>query len=318
LLAHKQLALGATGVCCQKVGEAEVMVAAGVGDVLVANEVVGQEKSRRLAALAHHARVTVAVDHPENARAHASAARRDGVEIGVLVDLDVGQRRCGVEAGKPALELARLVASLPGLRLRGLQAYAGHHQHLVGFEARREAETRALDRVAETKAMLEAEGIPVEVVSAGGTGTYNITGLHPVVSEVQAGSYIFMDAQYRAVGGKAGPAFEDFECALTVLTTVMSTPGRGWAVVDAGHKAVTTDAGMPLVKGEGGVRYQPAGDEHGRLLLENPRREFKLGDKLELIPSHGCTTINLYDFYHALRGGRLEAIWRVAARGRTQ
>ncbi|MGQ9628936.1 MAG: DSD1 family PLP-dependent enzyme [bacterium] len=311
ILAHKQIAAGAIGVTCAKLGEAEVMVEGGIRDVLIANEVVGAQKVERLVNLAKHADVMVAVDDPSNVEELSSAARGKGVTLRVLIDVNVGMNRCGVEPGGPTLELARKVARSEGLKFAGLMGYEGHAVAIPDFEERANVARSAMKLLLETKSLVERAGLLVEVVSGGGTGTYNITGSYPGVTEVQAGSYIFMDASYRRTG-------VPFECALTVLTTVVSVQSPGRIIVDAGMKSISSDMGMPEVKGHPDLSVVKLSEEHGKLASSSGTSPLKVGDKVELIPSHGCTTINLHDRYYAIRDGRLEAIWRIGARGRSQ
>lgn len=318
LIAHKQLAAGAIGICCQKVGEAEVMVAGGVPDVLITNEVVGVAKVARVVTLARHASVTVAVDAVEPAELLAAAARSAGVTVGVVVEVDVGQSRCGVPPGGPAASLGEALARTYGLQLRGLQGYQGSIQHMVGYAARSEAGRQANARLMECRALFEERGLPLAIVTGGGTGTYDIEGRAPGMTDIQPGSYIFMDREYREIGGARGPVFEDFACSLTVLATVMSAPTRDRVVVDAGVKALSTDAGPAALLQPAGWEYRPAGDEHGILTRVGDGPSLRLGDTVRLLPSHCDTTVNLYDHFHVVRDGRLEAIWTIPARGRTR
>ncbi len=314
IVAHKQLALGAVGITCAKLGEAEVMVEAGVGDVLVANQVVGPTKIARLVALRHHARVTVAVDDADNLRELARAASERGVELEVLVEVNTGMNRCGVEPGEPALALARVAADLPGIRLRGIQAYEGHLVNVADPEERAARVRAAMEPVLATRERLEGEGLPVEVVSGGGTGTFAITGELDGFDEIQAGSYVFMDNAYGQLRGVR----EHFDQALSVLSTVVSRPAADRAVLDIGRKTLGVDHGTPRAKGYDDVEFVSFSEEHAKLALHGPSRELRVGDQVEVVPGHGCTTINLYDRYVALRGGVVEAVWPVAARGRAQ
>jgi len=309
ILSHRQIAAGAIGICCAKVGEAEAMVAGGVQDILVANQVVGSAKIVRLMSLAKQAKMKVAVDDPQNVGDLAEAAQAFGAELGVLVEVNVGMDRCGVEPGEPAVELAQVVVRHKGLRFMGLMGYEGHLVNRTPYEERAAETCKAMSRLLETKEMVEKAGLSVEVVSAAGTGTYNITGAIPGITEVQAGSYIFMDASYRKV-------LTDFDCALTVLTTVISRPTPDRAVVDIGRKSISNDMGIPVVFNLEGATLVRLSEEHGKLEVEGEARKLKIGDKIEILPSHGDTTINLHTHYFAMRGGRLEAVWDIAGRGR--
>ena len=222
-IARRQVAAGALGVACAKLGEAEVMARAGVRGLLITTEVVAPSAVRRLTRLAGEAPDTmVVVDHPDNVRALARAAAEDGVTLNVLVDVHVGARRTGTEPGDPALALGRLIAEQRGLRLRGLQGYAGHCAHVMGWAARRDSSHKAMAPLMETRTRFEAAGLPVEIVAGGSTGTYNIDLELAGLTELQAGSYCVMDLDYRRIGGRAGDAMTDFEMAITVVATVVS------------------------------------------------------------------------------------------------
>jgi D-serine deaminase-like pyridoxal phosphate-dependent protein len=312
-IAMRQIALGAVGVCCQKVSEAEALVEGGVHDVLIANEVIGATKLRRLAALAKQARVAVCVDNAENVKALTAAARDFGVTLDVLVEINVGANRCGVEPGAPAVDLARSVADSPNLRFAGLQAYHGSAQHVRKVDERRAAIDAAVARVKHTRDLLSAAGIPCPKVTGAGTGTYLFEASSAVYDELQAGSYIFMDADY-ARNDWTESGIPQFEHSLFVWTTVMSRASPGRAIVDAGLKASSIDSGMPRIADGGPAEYIRASDEHGVIQL-NGARGHALGDKLKLIPGHCDPTVNLYDDYVCIRNGRVEAIWPITARG---
>ena len=312
-IALRQIALGAVGVCCQKVSEAEALVQGGVNDVLIANEVVGAPKLKRLAALAKQARVAVCADDAGNMAALDAAARGFGVRLDVLVEINVGANRCGVEPGAPAVALARQIASSANLRFTGLQAYQGAAQHLRKVEERRAAIDAAAANVKETTALLARAGIACEKVTGAGTGTYLFEAASAVYNEIQPGSYIFMDVDY-ARNEWTESGIPRFEHSLFVWTTVMSRPTPDRAVVDAGLKASSVDSGMPRVADADGVEYLKASDEHGVLKLSGAGG-YAVGDKLKLIPGHCDPTVNLYDYYVCVREGRVEAIWPITARG---
>ena len=311
-IALRQMALGAVGVCCQKVSEAEAMVEGGVPDVLIANEVVGAAKLKRLAALAKQARVAVCVDNADNVKALAAAAAEAGVKLNVLVEINVGANRCGVEPGEPAVALAREIVSHPSLRFAGLQAYQGSAQHLRRVEERRAAIEAAAGHVKRTREMLGAAGIECPKATGAGTGTYVFEATSGVYDELQAGSYIFMDADY-ARNDWTESGIPRFEHSLFVWTTVMSRNAER-AIVDAGLKASSIDSGMPRLAEGGPAEYIKASDEHGVIQL-NGASGYSLGDKLKLIPGHCDPTVNLYDHYICVRNGRVEAIWPITARG---
>jgi D-serine deaminase-like pyridoxal phosphate-dependent protein len=312
VVALHQIARGAVGVCCQKVSEAEAMVYGGVRNVLVSNEVVGAPKLARLAALARQADVAVCVDDAENVRQLDGAAAAFGVRLPVLVEINVGANRCGVEPGEPAVALAREVAAASHLRFAGLQAYQGRAQHIYDLAKRREAIEAAIDLVRETVTALGRAGLPCETVTGAGTGTCQFEAASGVYTELQAGSYPFMDADYKRVEGFPS----EFENALFVVATVMSRPTADRAVVDAGLKALSVDSGMPTVHGRPDLEFQRAADEHGVVLVRpGGRGPVRLGDRLFLIPGHCDPTVNLYDWYVGVRGGRVEALWPITARG---
>jgi D-serine deaminase-like pyridoxal phosphate-dependent protein len=311
-IARRQIAAGAVGVCCQKVSEAETMVDGGIADVLVTNEVVGRAKLARLAALAQRARVAVCVDDAANAGDLDDAARAAGVRLDVLVEVDVGAHRCGVEPGEPALRLARAVSGFRNLRFAGLQAYQGAAQHLRSIDERRAAIAQAAEKARRTRDLIEDEGLDCEVVTGAGTGTFPFEHGSGVYNELQPGSYIFMDADY---GRNGWDGFPSFAQSLFVWTTLMSAPAAGRAVVDAGLKAHSVDSGMPLVVGFPGVEYAKASDEHGVLKVASGARAPALGEKLRLVPGHCDPTVNLYDWLVCVRGERVEALWPIAARG---
>ena len=301
---------GACGICCQKVGEAEALVSAGVRDVMVSNQVVAPRKIERLAALAKRARVLVCVDDAANIDDLSAAAQATGSRIEVLVEIDVGAKRCGVAPGAPAAALAAKVAAAPGLAFAGLQAYQGSAQHVPDLAARKALIDAAVTDVKATLALLEADGLACDIVSGAGTGTYRFEGESGVYNELQCGSYVFMDAHYgRVIGGSAG----DFAHSLFVYTSIMSKAKADRAICDAGLKAHSVDSGMPLVLGRDDLAYLGASDEHG--VIDDPGDTLKLNDKLMLIPGHCDPTVNLHDLYICVRGGRVEALWPVTARG---
>ena len=318
MIALRQIALGAVGVCCQKVSEAEIMIHGGVQNVLVTNEIVGAPKLVRLAALAKQAHIAVCVDDPGNIRNLDQVALSFGVRLSVLVEINVGEDRCGVEPGEPAVALARQIAQSSGLRFVGIQAYHGAAQHERAFEARKERIQLAVQKASRTVELLKRNGLACAIVSGGGTGTYLFEMQSGVYTEIQPGSYIFMDVDYGKNLQQNGENFRDFEHALFVYTTVMSRPARDRAIVDAGLKAVSVDSGMPLVYEMPDVEFVGAGDEHGKLRLHDPNRALQIGDKVHLVPGHCDPTVNLFDWYVGVRHGRVEAIWPVAARGAVQ
>jgi len=312
-IADLQIEGGAVGICCQKVGEAEAFVAAGIRDVLVTNEIVGAAKLARLAALAKDATIGVLVDDADNVRHLGAAARDAGTTLDVLVEIDVGMKRCGIAPGAAAVALAETVVRTPGLRFRGLHAYHGSAQHLRAPAERRDAIATVVRLARETKAAIEAAGVPCPVVTGAGTGTWQLERDSGVFTELQPGSYAFMDVDYHR--NALAPDEHDFEQSLYVLASVMSAPVRERAIVDAGLKAFAFDSGPPQVWHAPGLDYVKASDEHGVLTVAAGRDPPLPGDRVWLIPGHCDPTVNLYDWIVGVRGSRVECVWPVAARG---
>ncbi len=313
-IARLQVAAGALGVCVATLREAEAMAEGGVGGILITSEMVGSVKIRRLLELARRQPDTMSVvDDPGHAAELSSAARAAGLILNVLIDVDPGSRRTGVAAGEGATQLARRIAGLPGLRLRGIHCYSGSSAHVTGFEQRRAHSEKAMSPAIATFRELRREGLPMEILSGGSTGTYNIDPAFGAMTELQAGSYVFMDVDYRRIGGARGPVYDDFAPSLAVIATVISRPGRNRATVDAGLKAFATDRKFgPEPKDLPGATFSWGGDEHGILDLTQASREPRLGERLEFIVPHCDPTVNLHDHIHALRGDRVEAVWPVA------
>jgi D-serine deaminase-like pyridoxal phosphate-dependent protein len=316
-IALRQIAAGAIGQCCQKVGEAEALVRGGVADVLVSNQVVGERKLRRLAALAADARVALCFDSAEQVAKAGEVARDFGVELGAYVEIDVGMARCGVPPGAPAVELAKAIAGTAGLRFEGLQAYHGTAQHMT-YAKREEAIAGAGRLVSDTVERLHGAGLPPSFVTGAGTGTFRFEGASGIWNELQAGSYVFMDTDYARIGDRASDRYTEFEHSLFVLASVMSVPVAGRAVVDAGLKSYSAEKGAPWVADIEGAEVTGVSDEHGKIELGRAARPLRLGEKLRLIPGHCDPTVNLHDWYIGVRRGRVEALWPIAARGASQ
>lgn len=311
-IARRQIARGAAGICCQKVSEATVFVDAGISDVLVTNEVVGDSKLAHLADLAGKARIGVLVDDAHALQALIAVAKARGVAIDAYVEVDVGAGRCGVPPGEPAVALARMIAASPPLRFAGLHCYHGSAQHMRAPEERAAAIARAVALARSTMGGIEAHGIKVECVTGAGTASFVHERDSGVFNEVQAGSYAFMDRDY--ADNRYGTGDVVFEHALFVRTTVMSRPAATRAVVDAGLKASSVDSGMPRVWRRDDLRYLKASDEHG--VIEAPSSSaIALGDALMLVPGHCDPTFNLYDELVCIRGDKVEAVWPISARG---
>jgi D-serine deaminase-like pyridoxal phosphate-dependent protein len=315
-VARRLLDAGAVGVCVAKLGEAEVMLAAGVPDVLVTTELVGPAKVARLARLvrSHPAqRIAIVVDDAGPARALDTALAAAGAgPVDTLVDVNVGQDRCGVDPAG-AVALAERLRPLARVRVMGVQGYEGHLQHEREPAERRrrcEASMRALDGA--VRGLREA-GHAIEVVTTGGTGTAEVCAEHDVVTEVQPGSFVFMDADYLDTGGIG------YEPALAVLSTVISRPAPDRALVDAGLKSLSDDSGPARPLGTPGWTYHHAGDEHGVLKPDGDAAAGpRIGDTVALLPSHIDTTVNLHDAIHAHRRGVVEEVWPISARGRVR
>ncbi|HET9047147.1 MAG TPA: DSD1 family PLP-dependent enzyme [Casimicrobiaceae bacterium] len=312
-IARLQIAAGAVGVCCQKTDEAAVFVDAGIADVLVTNEVVAPAKIARLAELASRATVGVLTDDVANILALSEAATQAAVVLDVYVEIDVGAHRCGVAPGAPAVALAQEIAVAPGLRFRGLHAYHGGAQHLREPDERAAAIAAAGELARETRDAIEISGLHCAIVTGAGTGTWHHERDSGVWTELQPGSYVFMDADYRR--NTLSPDEMHFEQSLFVLAGVMSVAAPGRAVVDAGLKAFALDSGLPVVHDRGGTTYVKATDEHGVLELDATALPVLRNDRIWLIPGHCDPTVNLYDWIVGFRRDRVEAIWSVAARG---
>jgi D-serine deaminase-like pyridoxal phosphate-dependent protein len=315
VIALKQMELGAVGVCCQKVSEAEALAYGGVKDVLVTNEIVGKTKLRRLMGLAGMARIATCADDPAQIAALDAAAGEAGITLPVHVEVNMGGNRCGVEPGEPALALARQVMDAAHLSFAGLQAYHGSAQHLRTWEERQKAIAGAVEKAGSTRDLLAKNGIACANITGAGTGTFEFEAGSGVYTELQCGSYIFMDADYGKNLDRDGHETRAFEPSLFVWATVMSRPTEDRAIVDAGLKALGMDSGPPNVWDEPAARFDRASDEHGRLVISGATNRLRLGDKIKLVPGHCDPTVNLYDWYVGVRGDRVEAIWPIVARG---
>jgi D-serine deaminase-like pyridoxal phosphate-dependent protein len=318
-IARRQLEAGAAGISVATLPEAEAMAAAGIRGLLLTSPIVDPRKIARIESLVRGgADLMIAVGSERQARLLADAAEANGkTQFNVLVDLDVGDRRTGVLPGEQAVALARIIGRLsPRLNIRGVQAYAGHASHTVGFEARQRVSREAMTKAAETRRLLQQAGFEAAILSGGSTGTYNIDSAIDGVTELQVGSYVFMDVDYRRIGSHDGQAvYADFQPSLTVLTTVISATHQGRVTVDAGTKAIdTTTANRPEAKSRPGILYTRAGDEFGALTSETGEKLPQLGERIEFIVPHCDPNVNLYDRLYACRGDKVEAIWPIAGR----
>ena len=312
-LALRQIAHGAVGVCCQKGSEAELLVAGGVGDILVTNQVVGPRKTARLARLARHAAIGVCVDDRANLEELAQAARHAGAVLEIYVELEVGMGRCGV-GPEPAAELCRAAAGLEGVRLAGIQAYNGRAQHIRGHDDRGAAVERSSGIVKDLLDRLAASGSEAPLVTGAGTGSFEFEAQSGFWGELQTGSYVFMDADYGRNLDADGRPDSRFEQSLFVLAGVVSGAPEGKVVVDAGLKALAVDSGLPLVAGPGGATYLGASDEHGVVAVADGPKP-RPGETVRLVPGHCDPTVNLHDWYVCVRDGHVADIWPVTARG---
>jgi len=309
-VALRQIALGARGICCQKVTEALPFLAAGIRDIHISNEVVGPAKLALLARLARHATLSVCADHPDNIDALAAAAAQANATLTVLVEVDVGSRRCGVPDSATAVALAQRIQAAPALRFGGLQAYHGRVQHLRTRAERAAVCAQAAERAAACAQALREAGIACERITGGGTGSAEFDAPSGVYTELQAGSYAFMDGDYGANDWDGEMAFRH---SLFLLSTVMSAAQPGRAVLDAGLKSTTIECGLPTVHGRAGLKYIAANDEHGVLEVEGAAPA--LGEVLKLVPAHVDPTFNLHDELVAYRGDTVAEIWPISARG---
>ena len=312
IIANKQLEAGAIGITCAKLGEAEAMVHAGIRDVLIANQVVGSQKIARLINLAKNSEIMVAVDDADNVDQLSAAAEAKGVTLRVLIEVSTGMGRCGAMPGEPTLTLAQHILKSKGLKFEGLMGYEGHTVARPDLIERKIETGKAVELLIDTKHFLEDNGIAVGIMSGGGTGTHAITGSYPEMTEIQAGSYVFMDSTYHNVEGVG----ERFPCSLTLLTTVVSRPEPTRVIVDSGMKVLTKEFGIPQPLAEG-LEMRGLSEEHGTMDAE-PSVDLKPGDKVEILPSHCCTTVNLHDRYYGVRNSIVESVWEIAARGKSQ
>jgi 3-hydroxy-D-aspartate aldolase len=317
-IARLQLNAGAIGICTAKISEAEALFAAGIEPICMTTSNPSPSKIRRAMKLKQRAaRFIQAVDEEQNARALSEAAREAGVIADVVVDVAVGTRS-GIPAAD-ALALARLIDTLPGLKLRGILAYDGGAQHVNGFTARKERALKAMEDAARVFEGMKAAGLNTEIFSGGGTGTYSVQHLTPGFTDVQVGSYIFMDMQYLAIGSEDGsPVYNDFAPSLTVLATVLNNRFPGRLTTDAGAKALTLNTPRAGVIGEPGMDYNAGSDEFGVITVSEASKSYRIGDRLELIVPHCDPVVNLYDQLYAVRKDRVEAVWPITARGKSQ
>lgn len=318
VIARMQAEAGAVGICCAKLGEAEVMAAAGIDNILITTPVVGESKIGRLLHARNTSRIAVVADNADNVAMLGDCARMSGTRLDVLVEVDVGQGRCGVKPGAEAVELARAIHGHPWLEFAGLQGYQGRIQ-MVEDAAEREAATGSgLDLLQTAVRAVEDDGMPVPVRTGGGTGTSPFDLGRDVLTEIQPGSYVFMDSRYGGIGwpGRNAPPFGQ---ALHILTSVVSRPAIDRAVLDAGLKAASCDHGPPRIADLEDALFEFGGDEHGIVRMEGGGEvPLALGEKTRLVPSHCDTTVNLYEQFMIVQGGNVVDVWPIEGRGRVQ
>ena len=319
-IAKYQLATGSIGICCAKVSEAEAMLENGVEKVCMTTSNPSPSKIRRAMAIRkRNSSFIQAVDLEENARDLSAAAKEAGVVADVVIDVAVGTRS-GIPAGEGVLALAKVIDKLPNLKLRGMLSYDGGVQHAKGFAARKERALKNIEPNAEMFAMMKKAGLNAEIFSGGGSGTYNIMHQAPGFTDVQVGSYLFMDMQYLAIGSQDDPnVYTDFQPSLTVLVTVLNNRFPGLLTTDGGSKAFTLNKPNAGVIGEPGMDYNAGSDEFGSIKITGtPGKSYKIGDKLECIVPHCDPAVNEYDWIYGTRKDKVEVIWPITGRGRSQ
>src|SRR3954469_2928215 len=301
---------GAAGITCAKLGEAEVMAAHGLSDILIANQIVGPQKIARLVALRRSCDVMVAVDSRENVLEIAEAARAAGVTVRVVIEVDMGMKRAGVAPGEACVALAQFIAKQNGVRFAGLMGWEGQTAGIVDAQEKAAAVTAAVKGIAETAGVCRKGGLPVDIVSCGGTGTYWITAAQPGITEIQAGGGVFCDVHYRKDFGVEHPY------ALTIMTTVTSRPTPNRIICDAGKKTMSSDASTPEPLGLPPIRTARLSAEHATIELESSSETPRVGDRLEWVVGYSDTTVHLHEEIYATRKGRIEAVWPILGRGK--
>ena len=311
IIAKKQVQYGAIGITCAKLSEAEVLVDSGISSILLANQVVDPAKIHLLAQLARNSQVIVAVDQLDNLIRIARAGEQAGSTIHVVIEVDVGLHRSGVQPGEPALRLAQEASHLSGIHFSGVLGYEGFTMFEVDRSLREDHAKHAMKALVDTADLIRKTGIPVDIVSAGGTGTYDITGDYPGVTEVEAGSYVFMDTKYN----RLGLAFQQSLTLLSMATSI-HTPER--CIIDAGMKVLTTDNGLPEIISAHGLKLQKLNEEHGIVEVDPETIQPEVGMCVEIVPSHACITVNLHDRFYVIKNEQLVDIWEISGRGKSQ
>ena len=318
-IAQMQIDAGALGVCAAKLGEAEVMLENGIKNVLMTTVNVTAPKILKAMALRKkHKGFIQAADNPQNIQDLQDAAKAAGIKAEVVLDINV-IRRSGVPPGEPALALAQMIDKMPNLKFCGILAYDGGVQHVAGFQKRKAQALKTFEPVVKSYEMMKAAGLNMEIFSGGGTGTYDIMIDVPGFTDVQVGSYVFMDRQYIEIGGANNEkVFDDFAASLTVMSTIVNNYYPGRLTTDSGSKAFTLNKPNPLVLGEPDFNYSAGSDEYGTIIFEKSNKSYKVGDRLEIIPPHCDPIVNLYDVIYGVRNDRVESIIPVLARGKSQ
>lgn len=311
-IANAQLALGAVGICCQKLSEAYPFVNAGVTSVHISNEFVGSDKIAMAVQLARHIDLSICVDHPAQIDAIGQASTAAGTVITVLPEIDLGHGRCGVTDTDALAQLVDRIAGYAGLCFGGLQAYHGGIQHQASWAQRQQDAAASANKIVQYSQYLDARGISCPVITGGGTGTAEFDAASGVFTEIQPGSYVFMDADY---GKNQWSGDAQWRHSLFIASTIMSTAKSGLAVCDVGLKSVAVDSGLPVVYSDDRFSYSSANDEHGIIRLDPNDSSDHLGQRLLLVPGHCDPTANLYAHYVCIRDGIVEKLWAIDARG---
>lgn len=310
-IARRLTDAGAIGITCAKLGEAEVMAAAGFTDILIANQIVGTQKIARLVALRPRSDVIVAVDSEDNVAMLSDAAGAAGVVLRLVIEVNMGMNRAGVEPGEACVALAKFIAGKPGLKFAGLMGWEGQTAALDAA-AKPAAVASAVAEIVGTAQLCRAGGLPVEIISCGGTGNYWVSAAQPGITEIEAGGGVFCDVHYREHFGVAHPY------ALTVMTTITSRPTPTRIICDAGKKTMSSDAAVPVPLGLDRVRSVRLSAEHATIELDAPNATLRVGERLEWVVGYSDTTVHLHDEIYAVRKGRVEAVWPILGRGKVR
>jgi len=298
---------GANGIAVAKVGEAEIFAQSGIDDILIANQVVDLEHIKRLVMLNKYALVRCAVDSRKNILDLSKYATQANMELEVLLEINLGLGRAGVEPGEPALELAKFIRDTPGIKLVGLQGYEGHLTPMMNVEQRETMTKDCMNWLIETKKLLNENGFNIDYISTSGSATYMHAAMCDGITEVQPGTYVFSDEHLFRVN-------PIFDIAVTVLSTVQNQTGKKEFTIDAGTKAIATGDGKPIIKGFPKIKFRVINEEHTQ--LKSIDADLKIGQKIELIPAHICPTINLYDYIHVIKNNEYIGKWQIFARGK--